>query len=100
MTSSKGRDSRDTSWKKTARQPSSWRKTTLTRRRLHERAEGYVVQKGAPMTKNSTDPFEKYRGMADTEETMPERMRRVRGEYPRETHNTTPNESGESVGNQ
>ena len=52
------------------------------------------------MTKNSTDPFEKYRGMADTEETMPERMRRVRGEYPRETHNTTPNESGESVGNQ
>ena len=52
------------------------------------------------MTKDGTGPFEKYRGMANSGETMPERMQRVRGEYPRETPNTTPNESDESVGNQ
>lgn len=48
-------------------------------------AEGYVIQKDAPTTDEGTDPFEKYRGIAETEATMPERMRRLRGEYPRET---------------
>lgn len=45
--------------------------------------EGYVIQKVAPTTKDGSDPFEKYRGMAEGSETMPERMRRLRGEYPR-----------------
>ena len=42
---------------------------------------GYVVEKRAPTTADGTDPFERYRGVADgsTEETM----RRLRGEYPR-----------------
>lgn len=62
--------------------------------------EGYVIQKDAPMTKDGTDPFEKYRGMANTGETMPKRMHRVRGEYPREIRNITPNEADETVGNQ
>ncbi|MFB6176478.1 MAG: AbrB/MazE/SpoVT family DNA-binding domain-containing protein, partial [Halobaculum sp.] len=35
------------------------------------------------------DPFEKYRGAADTDTTMPERMRRLRGEYPRDPSDTT-----------
>lgn len=46
-------------------------------------AEGYVLRKEVPMTSEGTDPFEKYRGIADSDATMPERMRRMRGEYPR-----------------
>lgn len=30
------------------------------------------------------DPFENHRGSAEGDETMPERMRRLRGEYPRD----------------
>lgn len=50
---------------------------------FEETAEGYVLQKDAPTTNEGTDPFEKYRGIADSDATMPERMRRLRGKYPR-----------------
>lgn len=46
--------------------------------------EGYVIRKVAPTTAEGEDPFEKYRGAAGSDETMPERMRRLRGEYPRD----------------
>jgi AbrB family looped-hinge helix DNA binding protein len=45
----------------------------------------YRLQKRAPTTEDGEDPFEKHRGSADSDETMPDRMRRLRGEYPRET---------------
>ncbi|MFO8115368.1 MAG: AbrB/MazE/SpoVT family DNA-binding domain-containing protein [Halorubrum sp.] len=45
---------------------------------------GYRLRKRAPTTEDGEDPFEKYRGSADSDETMSERMRRLRGEYPRE----------------
>lgn len=45
----------------------------------------YRLQKQAPTTEDGDDPFEKHRGSAGTDETMPERMRRLRGEYPRKT---------------
>lgn len=52
---------------------------------LFERTEsGYTLQKEEPTTADGTDPFEKYRGSADSDETMPERMRRLRGDYPRD----------------
>lgn len=60
---------------------------------FEETNEGYVIQKVAPTTEDGSDPFEKYRGMADSGETMPERMRRLRGEYPRRSEEHT--ESGE-----
>ncbi|ESS09211.1 MAG: looped-hinge helix DNA binding domain, AbrB family [uncultured archaeon A07HN63] len=44
---------------------------------------GYTIRKQAPTTADGDDPFEKYRGHADSDETMPDRMRRLRGEYPR-----------------
>lgn len=50
--------------------------------------DGYVIQKEAPTTENGGDPFTKYRGVAESDETMPERMRRLRGSYPRETDGT------------
>lgn len=49
-----------------------------------ERTEdGYTIRKEAPTTASGEDPFETYRGNAESDETMPERMRRLRGEYPR-----------------
>lgn len=45
---------------------------------------GYKIQKKEPTTGDGGDPFEKYRGSADSDETMAERMRRLRGEYPRD----------------
>jgi len=44
---------------------------------------GYAIRKEAPTTDSGADPFETYRGSAESDETMPERMRRLRGEYPR-----------------
>lgn len=61
---------------------------------------GYVIQKDAPTTDEGTDPFEKYRGIADSEATMPERMRRLRGEYPREVGDAAPTETDETAGEQ
>ncbi|MFB6131058.1 MAG: AbrB/MazE/SpoVT family DNA-binding domain-containing protein [Salinigranum sp.] len=52
---------------------------------FEETEDGYVIQKEAPTTENGDDPFTKYRGAAQRDETMPERMRRLRGDYPRET---------------
>jgi AbrB family looped-hinge helix DNA binding protein len=43
----------------------------------------YEIRKEAPTTDSGEDPFEKYRGSAESDETMPERMRRLRGAYPR-----------------
>jgi len=54
--------------------------------------EGYEIRKEAPTTQTGADPFETYRGHADSEETMADRMRRLRGEYPREV----PSETGDS----
>jgi antitoxin PrlF len=51
---------------------------------FEESDSGYRIQKKAPTTADGGDPFEKYRGMAEAEDTMPERMRRLRGEYPRD----------------
>lgn len=45
---------------------------------------GYEIRKDAPTTESGEDPFEKYRGSASDDETMPDRMRRLRGEYPRD----------------
>lgn len=45
---------------------------------------GYKIQKEAPISAEGEDPFEKYRGSADRVESMPERMQRLRGEYPRD----------------
>lgn len=64
---------------------------------FEETSEGYVIQKDAPTTDEGTDPFEKYRGIADSEATMPERMRRLRGEYPREVGDVTPRETDETA---
>jgi AbrB family looped-hinge helix DNA binding protein len=50
-----------------------------------ERTEsGYRLRKQEPTTAEGTDPFDKYRGSADSDDTMPDRMRRLRGEYPRD----------------
>lgn len=46
---------------------------------------GYKLRKEEPTTAEGGDPFEKYRGSAESDETMPERMRRLRGEFPRDT---------------
>lgn len=52
---------------------------------FEETEAGYTIRKRAPTTSEGEDPFATYRGRAGTGETMPERMRRLRGEYPRET---------------
>lgn len=52
--------------------------------RFDEAEAGYTLQKVEPTTADGDDPFEKYRGSAESEETMPDRMRRLRGEYPRD----------------
>lgn len=44
----------------------------------------YRLRKRAPTTEEGEDPFEKHRGSAGSDETMSERMRRLRGEYPRD----------------
>ena len=51
---------------------------------FEETDSGYTIQKEQPTTADGKDPFEKYRGSANSDETMPERMRRLRGEYPRD----------------
>lgn len=47
-------------------------------------SSGYEIRKKAPTTADGDDPFEKYRGSAESDDTMPERMRRLRGEFPRD----------------
>lgn len=48
---------------------------------------GYAIHQVEPTTANGGDPFEKYRGSADSDETMPIRMRKLRGEFPRYREN-------------
>lgn len=55
---------------------------------------GYKLQKKAPTTADGDDPFEKYRGSAASDDTMPERMRRLRGEYPRDVSDEDDDGSG------
>ena len=50
---------------------------------FEEIESGYKVTKKAPTTESGDDPFAEYRGSAGTTAAMPERMRRLRGEYPR-----------------
>ena len=45
------------------------------------------------MTEQGEDPFEKYRGTADSDETMPDRMRRLREEYPHDVDGEAVSES-------
>jgi AbrB family looped-hinge helix DNA binding protein len=47
---------------------------------FEETESGYIIQKRGPTTTDGEDPFENYRGSAESDETMPERMRRIRGE--------------------
>lgn len=54
---------------------------------------GYQIRKRAPTTADGEDPFEKYRGSAESDDTMPERMRRLRGEYPRAADGRTDTDS-------
>jgi AbrB family looped-hinge helix DNA binding protein len=58
----------------------------------------YRLQKRAPTTEDGDDPFEKHRGSADSDETMPERMRRLRGEYPREVDDPPETDEGSDDG--
>jgi len=51
---------------------------------FEESANGYTIQKKEPTAEDGGDPFEKHRGSAGRDETMQERMRRLRGEYPRD----------------
>jgi AbrB family looped-hinge helix DNA binding protein len=44
---------------------------------------GYAIRKEAPTTEAGEDPFERYRGRAESDETMTDRMTRLRGEFPR-----------------
>jgi len=61
---------------------------------FEETPTGYRIQKKAPTTPEGDDPFEKYRGSAESEATMPERMRRLRGEYPRDVGEDGPDSEG------
>lgn len=58
---------------------------------------GYTIQKEEPTTAEGDDPFEKYRGSAESDETMPERMRRLRGEYPRDVSEETDTDADAEV---
>ncbi|WP_084568985.1 AbrB/MazE/SpoVT family DNA-binding domain-containing protein [Halostagnicola larsenii] len=55
---------------------------------FEQTGSGYEIRKEEPTTTEGTDPFEKYRGAAESGESMPERMRRLRGEYPRGSSGT------------
>lgn len=62
---------------------------------FEETDSGYTLQKEEPTTNEGEDPFEKYRGAVDSNETMRERMRRLRGEYPRDVDTETDNDEVE-----
>jgi AbrB family looped-hinge helix DNA binding protein len=54
---------------------------------------GYKIRKKEPTTADGDDPFEKYRGSAENDETMPDRMRRLRSVYPRDVGTEEDDES-------
>lgn len=60
-----------------------------------ETETGIEIRKKEPTTADGEDPFEKYRGTAASDESMPERMRRLRGEFPRQTPSRETDASGE-----
>jgi antitoxin PrlF len=51
---------------------------------------GYKIRKNAPITADGDDPFATYRRSAASDDTMPDRMRRLRGEYPRDVTDLFP----------
>lgn len=55
---------------------------------------GYELRKEKPTTTEGEDPFEKYRGSAESNETMPERMRKLRGEFPRDVSDEGDEDNG------
>lgn len=57
---------------------------------------GYSLRKKEPTTADGNDPFEKYRGSANSDESMPERMRRLRGEFPRDVGGVGDDENPEA----
>jgi AbrB family looped-hinge helix DNA binding protein len=63
---------------------------------FEESEDGYTIQKKEPTAADGEDPFEKHRGSAGREETMPERMRRLRGEYPRDVDESDDDSEAES----
>lgn len=52
---------------------------------FEETETGYTIRKHGPRTDDDEDPFAVHRGSAESDDSMPERMRRLRSEYPRET---------------
>lgn len=64
---------------------------------FEETESGYRIVKKEPTTADGDDPFVKYRGSAENDETMPDRMRRLRGEYPRSTDDKQRDESEEKA---
>lgn len=60
---------------------------------FEEAESGVKIEKRAPTTADGDDPFEAYRGSAESDEPMPERMRRLRGEYPRDVDDENPDDS-------
>jgi AbrB family looped-hinge helix DNA binding protein len=63
---------------------------------FEETETGYTIRKHGPRTADDEDPFAVHRGCAERDESMPERMRRLRGEYPREP----PAESDSNTGSE
>lgn len=63
---------------------------------FEETDSGYRIRKEGPTTEDGDDPFEKHRGSAESDETMPERMRRLRGEYPRDVSDETDDADSEA----
>jgi AbrB family looped-hinge helix DNA binding protein len=57
---------------------------------FEEGESGYTIRKEPPTTADGDDPFTKHRGRADSTDSMPERMRRLRGEYPRDVGDDEP----------
>lgn len=63
---------------------------------FEEREAGYVIRKQAPMTAEGGDPFEVYCGAAESDDSMPDRMRRLRGEYPRDVETDASDDDSET----
>lgn len=61
---------------------------------FEEVESGYKIEKKEPTTAAGEDPFEKYRGRARSADTMPDRMRRLRGEYPRDVGDHSDDDPG------
>ena len=61
---------------------------------FEETDTGYTIRKHEPTTAAGEDPFDKYRGSAESDETMPERMRHLRGEFPRKIDEETNDDAG------